>query len=68
MEILFGQLRPTTVNKNYQPQVIDNVQYGPYQPYRYAEWDFGQTSTLLHPRLYYNNWSGLGWCSPYWGF
>ena len=63
MEILFGQLRPTTVVKEHQPQVIENIEYGPYQPYRYANWDFYQTSTLLHPRLYHNN-----WCSPYWGF
>ena len=63
MEILFGQLRPTTIVKEHQPQVIENVQYGPYQPYRFANWDYYQTSTLLRPRLYRDN-----WCSPYWGF
>lgn len=36
MEILFGQLRPTTVVKQYEPQVIQNEVPSPYQPYRWS--------------------------------
>jgi hypothetical protein len=36
MEILFGQLRPTTIVKEYEPQVIQNEVPSPYQPYRWS--------------------------------
>jgi hypothetical protein len=40
MEVLFGQLRPTTVHKQYQPQPIVNVLPSPYQPYIYSHCDY----------------------------
>lgn len=39
MEILFGQLRPTTIHKHYEPQPIVNVLPNPYQPYVYSHYD-----------------------------
>jgi hypothetical protein len=32
MEIMFGQMRPTTIQKNYTPQVIEEPEYSPYRP------------------------------------
>ena len=63
MEILFGQMRPTTVHKHYTPQVIENVEYGPYRPYPFAHWDHGQSHTLLRPRIGYGR-----WCDPWLGW
>jgi hypothetical protein len=40
MEILFGQLRPTTIHKQYQPQPIVNVLPSPYQPYVFSHCDY----------------------------
>jgi hypothetical protein len=40
MEVLFGQLRPTTIHKHYQPQPIVNVLPSPYQPYVFSHCDY----------------------------
>lgn len=56
LEILFGQMRPMTVHKHYQPAVATTPEWTPYQPYLYAKWDYYQTSTLLHPRFYSPRW------------
>jgi hypothetical protein len=40
MEILFGQLRPTTVHKQSEPRTIVNVPPSPYQPYIYSHYDY----------------------------
>ena len=42
MEILFGQLRPTTVHRHYEPEVIVNDLPSPYQPYRFSHPEFRQ--------------------------
>jgi hypothetical protein len=39
MEILFQQMRPMTVVKNYEPQVIVNDVPSPYQPYVWSHYD-----------------------------
>lgn len=64
MEVLFGELRPGCGSDHGQEQgqVIQNAVYTPYRPYLYAQWDYFQTSTLLHPP-YYPPLMGL----PYWG-
>jgi hypothetical protein len=36
MEILFGELRPTTIVRQYEPQAIVNQFPSPYQPYRFS--------------------------------
>ncbi len=36
MEILFGQMRPTTIHKHYEPELIYNDLPAPYQPYRFS--------------------------------
>ena len=36
MEILFGELRPTTIVRQYEPQVIQNLPPMEYQPYRWS--------------------------------
>ena len=36
MEILFGEMRPTTIVREYQPQVIQNLPPMEYQPYRWS--------------------------------
>lgn len=53
MEILFGQLRPTTIVRNVEPQTAaPQAQWSPYRPYLFAEWDYFQTAPLLRPRCY----------------
>ena len=42
MEILFGQLRPTTVHRHYEPEVIVNDLPSPYQPYRFSHPEYRQ--------------------------
>lgn len=36
MEILFGELRPTTIVRGYEPKVIENLPPMEYQPYRWS--------------------------------
>lgn len=52
MEILFGQLRPTTIHRYAAPQTVPQAEWTPYRPYLYAEWDYFQTAPLLRPRCY----------------
>lgn len=52
MEILFGQLRPTTIVRNVEPQTVPQMEWTEYRPYLFAEWDYFQTAPLLRPRCY----------------
>lgn len=57
MEILFQQMRPTTMVKNYTPQVIVNDVPSPYQPYIWSHYDGCQyrppAFRLLNPGCYW---------------
>lgn len=53
MELLFGALRPTTIHRHYEPEVIINQLPSPYHPYLYSHserWQYRAPDfRLLHP-------------------
>lgn len=61
MEILFGQLRPTTVVRHNEPRIVPTPKYSVYKPYRYSQtelynywhaagaYSFGQFVTPFYP-------------------
>jgi len=52
MEILFGQMRPTTIHRHTNPERVHNVEYTPYRPYLYAKYDYDWNPGLLRPWVY----------------
>lgn len=42
MEILFGELRPTTIHRHHEPELIWNDLPSPYQPYRFSHPEYRQ--------------------------
>jgi hypothetical protein len=67
LELMFGQMRQTTVVSQRDPQTIPVPQSSPYKPYRYSTNELWTNPGVNGPMTWGNGFGGYGWggYSPY---